>query len=67
MILAQLIPALQLRKELIGPEIEDPVLPLADPSEIMGRRLFGDSFGVEGPASDRWISVLFRFYLVLLG
>lgn len=45
-----------LRKELIGPEIEDPVLPLADPSEIMGRRLFGDSFGVEGPASDRFYS-----------
>ncbi len=43
----------QLRKELIGPEIEDPVLPLADPSDIMGRRLFGDSYGVDGPASDR--------------
>lgn len=45
-----------LRKELIGPEIEDPVLPLADPSEIMGRRLFGDSLGVDGPASDRFYS-----------
>ncbi len=44
---------IQLRKELIGPEIEDPVLPLADPQEIMGRRLFGDSLGSDAIQSDR--------------
>ena len=44
---------IQLRTELIGPEIEDPVLPLADPQEIMGRRLFGDSLGSDATQSDR--------------
>ncbi len=42
-----------MRTELIGPEIEDPVLPLADPQEIMGRRLFGDSLGSDATQSDR--------------
>ncbi len=50
----------QLRKELIGPEIEDPVLPLADPSEIMGRRLFGDSLGADATASDRCSAAAWR-------